>query len=273
MAMAEATVRPGDRRWGLSAAGEAFIPAVPQGDGGAVGAPERPAYVEAPDGTGGYEEAETGGQQPAAANGAWLIGWPQGSWEDGHGREMIASARAGDGVPGAFVVGLGADPEWSWLVYDGEGSGFPAGGLERDHLRELEWRHGQAIVVVARRREGDGLEALLAELGEAVGADIWYPGDGAALRLTPEGRRRPCLAGGGAPADLWRRHESRSLRESSGIRVPAWLEVSDEGVLVPAAPAGGFFSFGFRDGWASVGPADLAGCPSWRGSPSPGCST
>ena len=53
-------------------------------------------------------------------------------------------------------------------------------------------------------------------------------------------------------------YESRSLR-SSGIEVPAWLGVSDEGVLVPAVPAGEFFLFSFPGGMASAGPDGFPG--------------
>ena len=202
----------------------------------------------------------------------WEIDWPLGSWEAEHGREMIASAQGGDGVRGGFVVvGVGADPEWSWLVYDGAGSGFPTGGMERRHLEALGWRPGQAIVVVTRRREGDGLEALLAELGEAVGADVWYPGARADLRLTGESRLQAVPAADGGPEDLWRVHVSRSLRETSGIEVPAWLEASDEGVLVPAVPARGFFWFEFHGGWTSMRPAQFpARMSSLRWRPVPG---
>ena len=186
---------------------------------------------------------------------------------------MILSALEGHGVPGGFVVGLGVDREEAWLVYDVDDEGFLAEGLGRDRLAALGWRRGQAVVVVARRREGDGLGALVEALGEEVGADVWYPAAGAGLRVTGDGWLQAVGSGGGEPTGLWLMYESRSLR-SSGIEVPAWLGVSDEGVLVPAVPPGGFFLFSFPGGMASAGPDGFPGIlPLLERAPCQGYST
>jgi hypothetical protein len=192
-----------------------------------------------------------------------------GSWEDQNGRALIGRAHA-TGAAGGFVMGLGAGQEGELAVYGEEGRGFPARRLRRAHLEALGWRRGQAIVVVARHQEADGLGALAEALAEEVGADIWYPAPGASLRLVGEGLLQAVPAASGESASPWRMHASRSLR-SSGVEVPAWLTVSDDGVLVPAVPAGGFFWFGFRGGMASVGPAGLPGLlPLMEGEPVPG---
>jgi hypothetical protein len=76
-------------------------------------------------------------------------------------------------------------------------------------------------MVVIRRQAGDRLEDRMEELGEALGADIWYPADQAMVEVTADGQLLAVPAGGGDPAaDLWQTYESRSLREPSGVGVP-----------------------------------------------------
>jgi ribosomal-protein-alanine N-acetyltransferase len=177
--------------------------------------------------------------------------WVPGSWESRHGRAMVMEGIA---YPGLFVMGVHVRRDGRWLVYDGHSRGFPGQGLGRAHLEALGWHPGQAIMVVTQRREGDGLDKRLEALGEAVGADIWYPAPGAVLEFGADYLLRAVRADDGEPADLWLRHESQSLRESSGIEVPAWFAAGSDGALVPTE---GISGFGFRQGWASVGPTEF----------------
>ena len=180
----------------------------------------------------------------------WRVFWPSGSWEDVHGRVMVEDAVV---FPGMFVVGLYAGPAGLWLLHDGGTRGIVGKrtGIGRDELRDLGWRRGQAVVVVTRRQAGDGLEQLVEDLSDELGADIWYPSAEARLEAT-SGYLLRTVAASGEPADLWARQESRSPRDS-GINVPAWFRVTDGALVLDEGISG----FGFVQGFASAGPAEF----------------
>ncbi len=107
----------------------------------------------------------------------WDIIWPQGSWENEHGRVIVADAVA---LPGQFAVGLHVVPRTRLItLYDGDNLGYAgsAAVLAR-RLEAMGWSRGQTIVAVTQRSPGDQLTQLLEELSETLDADIWYPSPG-----------------------------------------------------------------------------------------------
>ena len=172
--------------------------------------------------------------------------WLPGSWEDVHGRAMVAGAASlrlaanAATISGLFVMGLHVGPDGLMSLYGvGEDFSVPAGSPEPSQLRALGWDGHQAIAVVTQRRARDDLESRLEQLGAALGTDIWYPSAGARLELN--GSVLKTVDAEGEVADLWQLRWSESLLRSGSLTFAA-----------------GFSRIGFPQGQASMRPAEFA---------------